>query len=161
MGMLTQYIVKIFLRNLALSLGCFAGVYMLVDFLERVDNFVEKSAPLGLYIEYGINVIPLFIAQVAPLATLMAAFITIGSLSRTGELTAMRAGGNEPLPHHPSDYRNHLLVHSCPVRDPGTGSPQKHQHHEPHHESTNQGKIPTTKNSQSNLGPDRRQYCPH
>ncbi len=93
MALLTRYTVKIFLRNFALSLGSFVGVYLLVDFFERVDNFVEKSAPISLYFGYFLNAIPLFISQVAPLSILMAAFITIGSLSRTGELTAMRAGG--------------------------------------------------------------------
>jgi len=93
MELLSRYIVKIFLRNFALSLGSFVGVYLLVDFFEKVDNFVEKSAPAKLYLGYFLNAIPLFVTQVAPLAVLMAAFITIGSLSRTGELTAMRAGG--------------------------------------------------------------------
>ena len=93
MELLSRYIVTIFLRNFALSLGSFVGVYLLVDFFEKVDNFVEKSAPVKLYLGYYLNAVPLFITQVAPLAVLMAAFITIGSLSRTGELTAMRAGG--------------------------------------------------------------------
>ncbi len=93
MGLLTRYITRMFLRNIALSLGAFVGVYLLVDFFEKVDNFVEKSATVGLYLNYFLNAIPLFVTQVAPLAVLMAAFITVGALSRTGELTAMRAGG--------------------------------------------------------------------
>ena len=93
MTLLTRYTSKIFLRNFLLSLGSFSGIYLLIEFFEKVDNFVEKSASAGLYFSYFLNAIPLFITQVAPLAVLMAAFITVGSLSRTGELTAMRAGG--------------------------------------------------------------------
>ncbi len=93
MALLTRYTVKIFLRNFILSLASFAGIFLLVDFFEKVDKFVEKSAPFNLYFGYFLNAIPLFVTQVAPLAVLMAAFITVGSLSRTGELTAMRAGG--------------------------------------------------------------------
>ena len=93
MAILTRYTVKMYLRNFALSLSSFAGIYLLIEFFEKVDNFVEKSAPIGLYFSYFLNAIPLFATQVAPLAILMAAFITVGGLSRTGELTAMRAGG--------------------------------------------------------------------
>lgn len=93
MILLTRYTVKIFLRNFTLALSSFVGVYLLIDFFEKVDNFVEKSAPPALYFGYFLNAIPLFVTQVAPLAVLMAAFISVGSLSRTGELTAMRAGG--------------------------------------------------------------------
>lgn len=93
MKLLTRYTARIFLRNFLLSLSSFVGIYLLIDFFERVDNFVEKSAPAGLYFSYYLNAIPLFVTQVAPLAVLMAAFISIGGLSRTGEMTAMRAGG--------------------------------------------------------------------
>ena len=93
MALLTRYTVRMFLRNFLLALGAFVGIFLLVDFFEKVDNFVEKSAPLNLYFGYFLNAIPLFVTQVAPLAILMAAFITVGSLSRAGELTAMQAGG--------------------------------------------------------------------
>lgn len=93
MAILTRYTVKIFLRNFTLSLSSFAGIYLLIEFFERIDDFVEKEASISLYFSYFLNAIPLFVTQVAPLAVLMAAFITVGGLSRTGELTAMRAGG--------------------------------------------------------------------
>jgi len=93
MTLLTRYTTRIYLRSVILSLSSFVGIYLLIEFFEKVDNFVEKKAALSLYLSYFINAIPLFIHQVAPLAILMAAFSTIGSLSRTGELTAMRAGG--------------------------------------------------------------------
>ena len=93
MSLLTRYIVKSYLRNFLLSLCAFVGIYLLVDSFEKIDNFVEKSLPASIFIRYFINSLPLFISQVAPLATLMAAFGTVGGLSRTGELTAMRAGG--------------------------------------------------------------------
>jgi len=93
MTLLTRYTVKVFLTNFALALAAFVGIFFLVEFFEKIDKFIEKKAALGLYFSYFINAFPLIITQVAPLAVLMAAFTSIGSLSRTGELTAMRAGG--------------------------------------------------------------------
>jgi lipopolysaccharide export system permease protein len=81
------------LRIFLLALGAFVGIYLLVDFFERVDDFIEHKASGSLYFLYFINKIPLIVTQVAPLAVLLGVFMTLGGLSRTNELTAMRAGG--------------------------------------------------------------------
>lgn len=93
MGLLAQYITKVYLRYFLLSVTAFSGTYLLIDFLDKVDNFVGKSTPLATVVLYFVSSLPLFFVRVAPIAILMAAFMTIGSLSRTGEITAMRAGG--------------------------------------------------------------------
>lgn len=93
MGLLAQYISKTYLRYFLLSVTAFSGTYLLIDFLDKIDDFVAKSTPLATVILYFISSLPLFFVRVAPIAILMAAFMAIGSLSRTGEITAMRAGG--------------------------------------------------------------------
>ncbi len=93
MGLLAQYISKAYLRYFLLSVTAFSGTYLLIDFLDKIDDFVGKSTPSATVVLYFINSLPLFFVRVAPIAILMASFMTIGSLSRTGEITAMRAGG--------------------------------------------------------------------
>lgn len=93
MLLLTRYLLAIFLRNTLLALSAFCGIYLLIDFFEKVDDFIEAAAPLPVYFGYFLGNLPMIIVQVIPLALLMAAFMTIGGLSRSGELTAMRAGG--------------------------------------------------------------------
>jgi len=93
MLLLTRYLLGIFLRNTLLALSAFCGIYLLIDFFEKVDDFIEAAAPVAAYFAYFLGTLPMIIVQVIPLALLMAAFMTIGGLSRTGELTAMRAGG--------------------------------------------------------------------
>lgn len=93
MSLLQRYILHIFTRLLLLSLGAFAGIFLLVDFLEKVDDFLEYGAPISLYALYLLNLFPVAVAQVIPLATLLAAFGTLGGLSKSNELTAMRGGG--------------------------------------------------------------------
>jgi len=93
LNLVSRYILSAFLRIFGLSLGAFAGIYLLVDFFERVDDFIEHQAHLSQYIVYFASKIPLIVVQVAPMAVLMGTFMALGTLSRSNELTAMRACG--------------------------------------------------------------------
>ncbi len=93
MTLLNRYILSLFTRLFLLSLGAFVGIFMLIDFFERVDDFLEHGARISLYFLYLINTLPVATVQVVPIAILLAAFGTIGGLSRNNELTAMRSGG--------------------------------------------------------------------
>jgi lipopolysaccharide export system permease protein len=93
MRLLNRYILTTYARVFFLSLAAFAGLYLLIDFFERVDDFIEHQARFSLYLLYFLNKIPLIVTQVTPLAVLMGVFMTLGGLSRTNELTAMRASG--------------------------------------------------------------------
>jgi lipopolysaccharide export system permease protein len=92
-NLLNRYILTAFARIFGLALAAFAGIYLLVDFFERVDNFIEHKAQLSQYILYFTNKIPMIVVQVAPMAVLMGVFMCLGGLSRNSELTAMRASG--------------------------------------------------------------------
>jgi lipopolysaccharide export system permease protein len=93
MPLYSRYILRTFFRLFGLSLAAFVGLYLLVEFFERIDDFIEYHAPAGLAVAYFLNKTPLIITQVTPLACLMAVFMTLGSFTRTAELTAMQAGG--------------------------------------------------------------------
>ncbi len=93
MSLLNRYILGAYFRIFFLALGAFLGIYLLVEFFERVDDFLEHQARLSLYVLYFLNKIPQIVSQVTPLAVLMGVFMTVGGFGRTNELTAMRAGG--------------------------------------------------------------------
>ncbi len=93
MALLSHYVRKDFIKFYLLSGTAFSGTYLLIDFIEKIDNFVDKSASISTLMLYFMSSLPLIFVRITPLAILMAAFMTIGSLSRTGEITAMRAGG--------------------------------------------------------------------
>lgn len=93
MTLLAHYIRKSFVHYFLFSLTAFSGTYLLIDFIEKIDNFIDKSVSVSICITYFMSSLPLYFVRVAPIAILMAAFMTIGSLSKTGEITAMRAGG--------------------------------------------------------------------
>lgn len=93
MTLLNRYILSSFGRIFTLALGAFTGIYLLVDFFEKVDNLLEHNAGAIHYLTYFGSKIPQIVAQVTPLAVLLAVFMTLGGFSRTSELTAMRASG--------------------------------------------------------------------
>jgi lipopolysaccharide export system permease protein len=93
MSTLDRYILNIFIRNLLLVLATLIALYSLIEFLERVDDFIEHQAAWGYYITYPLLKLPVMIANSLPMATLLATFATIGGLSRSSQLTAMLSSG--------------------------------------------------------------------
>lgn len=71
----------------------FIGIYLLVEFFERVDDFVEHHATLYDSINYFIFKLPLIIFQITPFAVLLATVLTLCVFSKNNELIAMRSSG--------------------------------------------------------------------
>jgi lipopolysaccharide export system permease protein len=91
--LLDRYLLALLGRIFVLSLAAFVGIYLLVDFFERIDDFIEHQALLAHYVLYFTSKIPLIVVQVTPMAVLMGVFLALGGLARSNELTAMRACG--------------------------------------------------------------------
>lgn len=93
MTLISRYLLRTFSRTFALALSAFVGLYLLVDFFEKIDDFIEHGAPAALYLGYFLNKVPLIATQVVPLACLLAVFTTVGGFSRHNELTALHSSG--------------------------------------------------------------------
>lgn len=93
MKILTRYLLRYFTRMLSLCSAAFIGIYLLIDFFEKVDDFIDYKASLWDYLTYLFNSVPFIFSQVLPLAILTAVVLTLGGLGRTNEVTAMRACG--------------------------------------------------------------------
>jgi lipopolysaccharide export system permease protein len=93
MRIIDRYLISLFVRQLALILAILVGLYGLIEFIERVDNFIESGASLIHYLRYPLFKLPSMVTQSLPMALLLAAFATVGQLSRTQQITALRCGG--------------------------------------------------------------------
>lgn len=93
MKTLNRFLLKHFLRILSLSVGAFIGIYLLIDFFEKISDFIDYKATAADYLNYLLNSIPFIFVQILPLAILMTVVLTLGTLGRTNEVTAMRACG--------------------------------------------------------------------
>jgi lipopolysaccharide export system permease protein len=93
MPLLSRFLLQHFLRILLLCSSAFITIYLLIDFFEKIEDFIEHQAGTGDYLSYLLNSIPFIFVQILPLAVLTTMVLTLGGLSRTNEVTAMRACG--------------------------------------------------------------------
>jgi lipopolysaccharide export system permease protein len=91
---LSRYVVREFLKILGLSLSSLVVLYVVILFLQMMDVFVKHGASFGLIIAYLLYRIPEVMFQwTLPYAVLLSTLLTLGTLSRHSEITAMKAGG--------------------------------------------------------------------
>ena len=90
---LDEYVMGSFLRNFALVLAGITVLFLIFTFFELIGDVVRYRTPLVTVGDYLLNLIPFILYNMTPLCSLVAVLITFGSLSRTSELTAMKATG--------------------------------------------------------------------
>lgn len=92
------YVFRDFIKNVLTTLLLCLFLFVLFDFIHKSTKYLSVYNPetkdLVLYYLYQF---PSFIVQTLPIATLLASVITMVLLSRTNEVTAMRAAGMGPL----------------------------------------------------------------
>lgn len=93
MKILTRFLIRHFSYTLALCSMAFVGIYLLIDFFEKIDDFIDHKAVPADYLNYLFNSTPFILSQILPLAMLTAVVLTLGGLGRTNEITAIRACG--------------------------------------------------------------------
>jgi lipopolysaccharide export system permease protein len=93
MRLLKRYVLKKFLAVYALTLISLISVFLLVDFFERVDEFLVKGSTLFDLFAYYFYKIPFIFFFIAPQAVLLATVVTLAAFARNNEFTAMKACG--------------------------------------------------------------------
>jgi len=93
MTLISKHILREFFT---LLLGVLLGiliVYLCVEFLQKADRLIKSHASLTQVFRYFLFSIPSMITISLPMATLIAALLALGNLSRHNEIIAMRASG--------------------------------------------------------------------
>lgn len=93
MKILDRYILKRFFFLFALMLGSVIFIYILVNFFEQLDRFVDKRASFNSILKYYAFQIPYLYVLFSPVGGMLAAFLSIGELARRNELLATKASG--------------------------------------------------------------------
>jgi LPS export ABC transporter permease LptG/LPS export ABC transporter permease LptF len=90
---LDGYIGTIALRLAGLAFVGLLGLFYIATFVDLSDKLFKGQATTGMLLEYFWFATPQFIYYVIPLATLVAALVTVGLLTKRSELTVMKACG--------------------------------------------------------------------
>jgi lipopolysaccharide export system permease protein len=93
MKRLEKYIAVEFLKLAGITFGAFIVLFLMVELFENIDRLTENKVPLAASAAFIMYKLPPIITQVSPIAVLLAVLLSLGILSRHGEITAMKAGG--------------------------------------------------------------------
>jgi lipopolysaccharide export system permease protein len=91
---LHRYVIREYLNVFSLSLGSLILIYVVVLFFQKVNFFVKYNASFRIILLYLLYQVPQVVFQwTLPYSVLLATLLTLGTLSRHSEITAMKAGG--------------------------------------------------------------------
>ena len=93
MTIIDRYILKEFMKIFVLILVSLAGLYLIVDFFERIRMFLSNHASVSQIASYFSLTLPMILSQMIPIGVLLSALLSFGILSKNCEITAMKANG--------------------------------------------------------------------
>ncbi len=91
--LLDLYVGKRYLRVLALTFFGLMGLFYISTVIELSEKILKGQSTTGKLVAYMVFITPEYVYYVVPMAVLLAALVTIGILTKTSELTIMRACG--------------------------------------------------------------------
>ena len=88
------YIFKKFMGTFVASLVLIIGIVIIFDISEKIDDFVEKKAPLNAIIfDYYLNFIPYFVNMYSPMFVFISVIFFTSKLAANTEIVAILSGG--------------------------------------------------------------------
>jgi len=93
MKLIDKYLIRQFLQTVFFSLLAFILIFLVVDAMENLDDFIDQNVPWINILHYYFVFTPEIIKLITPVAVLFGALFTAGKVSTLSELTAMRASG--------------------------------------------------------------------
>jgi lipopolysaccharide export system permease protein len=94
LSIIDKYIIKKFIGTYLVALLLIIGIVIIFDISEKIDNFVDKSAPLSeIVFDYYINFVPYFMNMFSPLFVFITVIFFTSKLAANSEIIAMLSGG--------------------------------------------------------------------
>lgn len=93
MKVLDRYILRRFFLLFILMLVSVIFIYILVNFFEQLDRFVDKHVSIVAIVKYYTFQIPHLYVLFSPVGGMLAAFLSVGELARRNELLAIKSSG--------------------------------------------------------------------
>ncbi len=93
MKILDKYLVKQFVQTILFGLLAFTLLFVIIDMMENLDDFIDQNVPTEIIFQYYFVFIPEIIRLMIPVSVLLASLFTAGKMANLNELTAVKAGG--------------------------------------------------------------------
>ena len=92
-NILDRYVARMYLRTAALAFVGLLGIFYISTFIDKSEKLFKGQASGAMIVQLLAFMTPQFVYFVIPLATLLSVLVTFGLLSRTSELSVMKACG--------------------------------------------------------------------
>jgi lipopolysaccharide export system permease protein len=93
MKILDKYLAKQFLLTIFFGLIAFTLIFVILNMMENLDDFIDQSVPATIIFHYYLVFSPEIIRLITPVSVLFAALFVAGKASSSSELTAIKASG--------------------------------------------------------------------
>ena len=93
MNLINNYIISSILKMFCLALLAVIGIFIAIDYLGTMDEFIKADISLWRALQYVLLKIPFICVQLMPIILLMAILIAFGIMSRNNELMILNASG--------------------------------------------------------------------
>ena len=93
MKILDRYLTRQFLQTIFFGLIAFTLIFVVIDMMENLDDFIDQSVPGSIIFRYYLVFTPEIIRLITPVSVLFAALFVAGKSSSLSELTAIKASG--------------------------------------------------------------------
>ena len=91
---LDVYIVSKFITTFFVALLLIIGIVIIFDVSEKIDNFVEKEAPLrAIIFDYYVNFVPYFMNMFSPLFVFITVIFFTSKMASDTEIVAILSCG--------------------------------------------------------------------
>jgi lipopolysaccharide export system permease protein len=88
-----KYLIKQFLQTILFGLLAFTIIFIVIDAMENLDDFIDQNVPGLIILHYYFVFSPEIMKLMLPVSVLFSALFTAGKSANLSELTAMRASG--------------------------------------------------------------------
>jgi lipopolysaccharide export system permease protein len=93
MTILSRYISREIIKYLIIVMILVVGLYVAIDFFEKIDNFMEQGLPITTAISFLVLKTPLIIAQTTPISLFLSVIIVFGLMNKSNEVLALKSSG--------------------------------------------------------------------
>ena len=93
MKIIDKYLIKQFMQTTLFALLAFVLIFVIVDMMENLDDFIDQAVPNIIVMKYYLVFTPEIIKLMLPVSVLFASLFTTGKMSTQNELTAIKTGG--------------------------------------------------------------------
>ena len=93
MTVFARYFIKEFSKVFFLCQTAFVCLYLVIDFVQKIDNVIEAHASGLALLQFLFYKIPLIAVQMAPVASLISVIVIFSLMKKNNEITAAKACG--------------------------------------------------------------------